>query len=189
MCYLGGKLQITEPKTKSSIRTVILPPALLEVPKAYRQTVDSRWMFPSPEKADAPLTQSYVKQVCKDLTDLGVDEIMLENFGWPSVGNMPAMLVPEGTDKPAVITAFVKDLRETLPKTTAVSVAINRNAPENSGLTAAVLAEFDRIYADPEKVDMDALAAAMPADFKREAQLVQLVTQAPAAGSYVLINE
>ena len=136
-----------------------------------------------------PLTQSYVKQVCKDLTDLGVDEIMLENFGWPSVGNMPAMLVPEGTDKPAVITAFVKDLRETLPKTTAVSVAINRNAPENSGLTAAVLAEFDRIYADPEKVDMDALAAAMPADFKREAQLVQLVTQAPAAGSYVLINE
>lgn len=136
-----------------------------------------------------PLTQSYVKQVCKDLTDLGVDEIMLENFGWPSVGNMPAMLVPEGTDKPAVITAFVKELRETLPKTTAVSVAINRNAPENSGLTAAVLAEFDRIYADPEKVDMDALAAAMPADFKREAQLVQLVTQAPAAGSYVLINE
>ena len=136
-----------------------------------------------------PLTQSYVKQVCKDLTDLGVDEIMLENFGWPSVGNMPAMLVPEGTDKPAVITAFVKELRETLHKTTAVSVAINRNAPENSGLTAAVLAEFDRIYADPEKVDMDALAAAMPADFKREAQLVQLVTQAPAAGSYVLINE
>ena len=62
MCYLGGKLQITEPKTKSSIRTVILPPALLEVLKAYRQTVDSRWMFPSPEKADAPLTQNYVRR-------------------------------------------------------------------------------------------------------------------------------
>ena len=62
MCYLGGKLQITEPKTKSSIRTVILPPALLEVPKAYRQTVDSRWMFPSPAKEDAPLTQNFVRR-------------------------------------------------------------------------------------------------------------------------------
>ena len=62
MCYLGGKLQITEPKTKSSIRTVIRPPALLEVPKAYRQTVDSRWMFPSPAKEDAPLTQNFVRR-------------------------------------------------------------------------------------------------------------------------------
>ena len=62
MCYLGGKLQITEPKTKSSIRTVILPPALLEVLKAYQQTVDSRWMFPSPAKANAPLTQNYVRR-------------------------------------------------------------------------------------------------------------------------------
>ena len=62
MCYLGGKLQITEPKTKSSIRTVILPPSLLEVLKAYQQTVDSRWMFPSPAKEDAPLTQNFVRR-------------------------------------------------------------------------------------------------------------------------------
>ena len=144
-----------------------------------------------------PLTQSYVKQVCKDLTDLGVDEIVLERFGWPAVGNMGAMVVPEGTDKPAVISAFLKELRETLPKTTAVSVLIGTNAPENSGLTPAVLAEFDRVYADPENVDVEALAATMPADFKREAQLVQLVTAAqlaqmnqttPYTGSYVLVN-
>ena len=144
-----------------------------------------------------PLTQSYVKQVCKDLADLGVDEIVLERFGWPAVGNMGAMVVPEGTDKPAVISAFLKELRETLPKTTAVSVLIGTNAPENSGLTPAVLAEFDRVYTDPENVDVEALAATMPADFKREAQLVQLVTAAqlaqmnqttPYTGSYVLVN-
>lgn len=134
------------------------------------------------------LTQSYVKQVCKDLTDLGVDEIVLERFGWPSVGNMGAMLVPEGTDKAAVITEFVKSLREALPKTTALSVLMDRNAPENSGLTAAVLAEFDRVYADPESVDVEALCAAMPAEFDREAQLVQLVKAAPAGGSYVIEN-
>ena len=91
----------------------------------------------------------------------------------------------------------MKELRETLPKTTAVSVLIGTNAPENSGLTPAVLAEFDRVYADPENVDVEALAATMPADFKREAQLVQLVTAAqlaqmnqttPYTGSYVLVN-
>ena len=53
------------------------------------------------------------------------------------------------------------------------------------------------MYADPENVDVEALAATMPADFKREAQLVQLVTAAQLAqmnltelytGSYVLVN-
>lgn len=135
-----------------------------------------------------PLTQSYLKQVCKDLTDLGVDEILLENFGWPAVGNMPAMVVPEGTDKPAVITEFLKALREELPKTTALSVLLSRNAPENSGLTGDVLAQFDRIYADPEEVDLTTLTATLPADFKRESQLVQWVTTAPASGSYVLAH-
>ena len=44
-----GELLVTEPKTKSSIRTVILPPSVLELMKAYRQTApDSRWIFPSP---------------------------------------------------------------------------------------------------------------------------------------------
>ena len=62
MCYLGGKLQITEPKTKSSVRTVILPESLLEVLKRYKETINSRWMFPSPAKADAPLTQNFVRR-------------------------------------------------------------------------------------------------------------------------------
>ncbi len=62
LCYLGGKLQITEPKTKSSIRTVILPESLLEVLKRYKETINSRWMFPSPAKEDAPLTQNFVRR-------------------------------------------------------------------------------------------------------------------------------
>ena len=65
---------------------------------------------------------------------------------------------------------------------------LSRNAPENSGLTGDVLAQFDRIYADPEKVDLTALTATLPADFKRESQLVQWVTTAPASGSYVLAH-
>ena len=118
-----------------------------------------------------------------------MDEIVLDNFGWPAVGNMDAMLVPDGTDKPAVLTSLIAALRENLPKTTALSVLLSRNAPENSGLTSDVLAQFDRIYADPEEVDLNALASSLPADFQRESQLVQLVTAAPASGSYILIHD
>ena len=54
------ELVITEPKTKSSIRSIILPPSLLKVLGEYKKTVASRWMFPSPVKEDAPLVSSYV---------------------------------------------------------------------------------------------------------------------------------
>ena len=39
-----------------------------------------------------------------------------------------------------------------------------------------------------EEVDLTALTATLPADFKRESQLVQWVTTAPASGSYVLAH-
>lgn len=57
-----GQIHITEPKTKSSIRKVILPESLLNVLRAYKETVDSRWMFPSPVKEDLPLTHSFVRR-------------------------------------------------------------------------------------------------------------------------------
>ena len=49
-----GKLLISQPKTKSSVRSIILPPALIKVLKDYKQTVNSRWLFPSPLKEDVP---------------------------------------------------------------------------------------------------------------------------------------
>ena len=49
-----GKLHISQPKTKSSVRSIILPPALTEVLKEYRKIVHSRWLFPSPVKEDVP---------------------------------------------------------------------------------------------------------------------------------------
>ena len=49
-----GRLLISQPKTKSSVRSIILPPALLEVLREYRKNVNSRWLFPSPIKKDTP---------------------------------------------------------------------------------------------------------------------------------------
>ena len=56
------ELHVTEPKTKSSIRTVVLPGSLLAVLESYKATVNSRWMFPSPVKEDCPLTPNFVRR-------------------------------------------------------------------------------------------------------------------------------
>ena len=50
---VGKEVVISPPKTKASVRTVILPPAVLEILAAYRETVHSRWIFPSPVKEDS----------------------------------------------------------------------------------------------------------------------------------------
>ena len=60
--FIKAELVITEPKTKSSIRSIILPPSLLKVLAEYKKTVNSRWMFPSPVKEDAPIVPSYARR-------------------------------------------------------------------------------------------------------------------------------
>ena len=67
--FIGNDIHLTEPKTKSSIRTVILPQPVLQVLKAYRETVSSRWMFPSPVKEDAPIRNNSVRKQLKKLLE------------------------------------------------------------------------------------------------------------------------
>lgn len=58
----NGELQIIPPKTKASVRKLVLPPAVLAVLREYRKKVDSRWMFPSPVKADRPITPGVARR-------------------------------------------------------------------------------------------------------------------------------
>lgn len=44
----NGEQIISEPKTKASIRTIILPSSLFQILSKYKKTVDSKWIFPSP---------------------------------------------------------------------------------------------------------------------------------------------
>ena len=60
--FIKGELHISEPKTKSSIRMIVLPGSLLKVLENYKATVNSRWMFPSPAKEDAPLTLNFTRR-------------------------------------------------------------------------------------------------------------------------------
>ena len=57
-----GQLQISTPKTKNSIRKIVLPPAVVAVLQEYKKTADSRWMFPSPVKEDCPITPGVVRR-------------------------------------------------------------------------------------------------------------------------------
>ena len=57
-----GQLQISTPKTKNSVRKIVLPPAVVAVLREYKKTVDSRWMFPSPVKEECPITPGVVRR-------------------------------------------------------------------------------------------------------------------------------
>ena len=59
---VNGELQIIPPKTKASVRKLVLPPAVLAVLREYRKKVDSRWMFPSPVKTDRPITPGVARR-------------------------------------------------------------------------------------------------------------------------------
>ena len=55
-----GKIVMSVPKTKSSIRKLVLPSAVVQVLREYRESVHSRWMFPSPVLEDLPLNPGSV---------------------------------------------------------------------------------------------------------------------------------
>lgn len=59
---IDGKIEISEPKTKSSIRIIVLPQSLLNVLSEYKRKMNSQWIFPSPVKADSLLHPAAVRK-------------------------------------------------------------------------------------------------------------------------------
>lgn len=59
---VDGKLTISEPKTKATIRTVILPQPVLNALREYKKTVSSRWLFPSTRKEDMPVDPAHIRR-------------------------------------------------------------------------------------------------------------------------------
>ena len=66
---IGSEVVVTKPKTKAAVRTLLLPPKVLEVFREYRKRNVSRWLFPSPKKEDSPLLPSVVRQRLHRLLD------------------------------------------------------------------------------------------------------------------------
>ena len=63
VAMLNGKIHITEPKTKTSVRTIILPTDIVDLLAEYKKTVNSKWLFPSPVKEDMPRNPSVVRKI------------------------------------------------------------------------------------------------------------------------------
>ena len=59
---VSGKLIISEPKTKAANRTIILPPAMVELLAEYKKGVFSDLMFPSRTKPEQPIDPGYVRK-------------------------------------------------------------------------------------------------------------------------------
>ena len=59
---MGDKLIISEPKTKAANRTIILPPAMVELLAEYKKGVFSELMFPSRTKPKQPIDPGYVRK-------------------------------------------------------------------------------------------------------------------------------
>ena len=66
---VGSELVVSEPKTKAAVRTLILPPQVIMVMTDYKTRVNSRWLFPSPKKADLPIRPSVAHQRLHRLLD------------------------------------------------------------------------------------------------------------------------
>ena len=62
VCPVGGKLIVSEPKTKAANRTIILPPAMLEVLAEYKKGIFSDLVFPSRGKPGQPIDPGYVRK-------------------------------------------------------------------------------------------------------------------------------
>ena len=59
---IQGKLAVSQPKTRASCRSILLPAPVLEILAQYRQSVSSHWMFPSPKKENSPLDPAAVRK-------------------------------------------------------------------------------------------------------------------------------
>ena len=83
---IGSEVVVTEPKTKAAVRTLLLPPKVLEVFREYRKRNAPRWLFPSPKKEDSPLLPSVVRQRLHRLLDhAGCERVRFHDLRHPYV--------------------------------------------------------------------------------------------------------
>ena len=71
-----GKLTVSRPKTDAALRTIVLSPAVTEQLRRYQECATSRWIFPSPKKADSPRDPAAVRKLLRRV---------LERAGCPKI--------------------------------------------------------------------------------------------------------
>lgn len=120
----------------------------------WRDGGSSRWL--SPASAEA---RQYVADVCRELAGLGFDELLLDNWAFPSggAGILADDNYPAADGRTAVLEGFLDELAEALADYPEVrlslvttSAAAAGEAPE-TGQTAALLERADRVLVSLEE--------------------------------------
>ena len=144
------------------------------------------WLDPN-----KPETQQYLADLCAECASLGFDEILLDQFTYPTVGRLDRLQTGD-VEKTAVLAALTVRLREAIPKPTALSIELHSDPvadTDKSGLTLElVTGSFDRIYLDTADLPLATLQGELPADYDQTVRFVPLVKQAAASGSYLQTN-
>ena len=123
----------------------------------WRDEEKLRWLDPDSETARA-----YIVGLCRELAQLGFDEILLTDCGFPTQGDLDSLRAVE--EKEETLETFCRQLQGALADTpVTLSVMGQRDsvtADPVSGQTTALLATFGRVWTQAE--DQEALAAFDP---------------------------
>lgn len=115
------------------------------------------WLDPA-----QPQVQSYLIGLCRELAQLGFDEILLTDCGFPTQGDLDSLRAVE--EKEETLETFCRQLQGALADTpVTLSVMGQRDsvtADPVSGQTTALLATFGQVWTQAE--DQEALAAFDP---------------------------
>ena len=115
------------------------------------------WLDPA-----QPQVQSYLIGLCRELAQLGFDEILLTDCGFPNQGDLDSLRAVE--EKEETLETFCRQLQGALADTpVTLSVMGQRDsvtADPVSGQTTALLATFGRVWTQAE--DQETLAAFDP---------------------------
>ena len=115
------------------------------------------WLDPA-----QPQVQSYLIGLCRELAQLGFDEILLTDCGFPTQGDLDSLRAVE--EKEETLETFCRQLQGALADTpVTLSVMGQRDsvtADPVSSQTTALLATFGRVWTQAE--DQEALAAFDP---------------------------
>lgn len=142
---------------------------------------DSRtWLDPT-----HPQTVAYITGLCQELTALGFDELMLDNYAFPTTGNLTAINGLDQRDCEAELAEFTAALRANLPESAVLGIVLRNNLEVEDGITAELITKyFDRVYVT-SAVDVAALQEALGEDYGAE-RYVTITGRATENGGYMI---
>ena len=148
---------------------------------------NSQWLDPA-----KPAAREYLCGLAKEAAELGFDEILLTDVGYPTEGKLDKIDYGEG-ERSAHLTAFLEEMRAALaPYGTALSIevpqaVITQGADEDAGLLLADIASrMDRIYAPAAAAEVQALAQAVSAASQTAEFVPELAEADPAVSSFLI---